>query len=130
MWKFFLGLGVGAIAGMGALMYVKNRCEEDDEFAEKVDDVIESVCDGFGRAKDAIEETASQVYDSVEKKCEEIDNLCMGKNLKGAFEDIGEFLGLGESAKGACVVSSSSDYNFLDDEIEHIDLSESGTKEP
>ena len=73
MWKFFLGLGAGAIAGVGALMYVKNRCEEDDEFAEKVDDVIESVCDGFGRAKDAIEETASQVYDSVEKKLGEID---------------------------------------------------------
>lgn len=93
MWKFFLGLGVSAIAGVGALAYVKNRCEEDDEFAEKVDDVIESVCDGFGRAKDTIEETASQVYDSVEKKLGEID----------------EAFGWGESAKPAPSVAQGSE---------------------
>ena len=101
MWKFFLGLGVGAVASVGALAYVKNRCEEDDEFAEKVDDVIESVCDGFGRAKDTIEETASQVYDSVEKKLGEIDEAfgwgkSMGKSVKGVLEDMDEAFGWGE----------------------------------
>ena len=73
MWKFFLGLGVGAVASVGALAYVKNRCEEDDEFAEKVDEILESVYSGFERAKDAIESTASKLSDSIDKKCEEID---------------------------------------------------------
>ncbi|MDA3046145.1 hypothetical protein OFO10_03130 [Campylobacter sp. VBCF_06 NA8] len=73
MWKFFLGLGVGAIAGVGALAYVKTRCEEDAEFAEKVDDILESVYSGFESAKNAIESTASNISEIVDEKCEEID---------------------------------------------------------
>ena len=96
MWKFFLGLGVGAVASVGALAYVKNRCEEDDEFAEKVDEILESVYSGFERAKDAIESTASKLSDSIDKKCEEIDNLCMGKGLKNVCEEIDEAFDWGE----------------------------------
>ncbi|MDA3048142.1 MULTISPECIES: YtxH domain-containing protein [unclassified Campylobacter] len=86
MWKFFLGLGVGAIAGVGALAYVKSRCEEDDEFAEKVDDVIESVCDGFESVKDAIESTASNISEVIDEKCEAIDEAFgWGKKKNNAF---------------------------------------------